>query len=387
MVHANYETAVKIAQLDSMLSANARTTITNVVLATIFIYIQSDILPSFVAVSWMAAMVIVNVVRFLIGWQYIKAPVSEIALVKKRIFFFRVGIILCAILWGATTYLVDWTSQFWFLIFVIYMVAGLSASAVVVYSIDPVSASSYLVFAVMPMLVIFAFSNNPALIAMSLSGLAYVVFMGLGIRAFHRNFLEGVKLRLDALKHTDEIQQLAFYDALTDLPNRRLLLDRLKESLVSSKRSGKGGAVLFLDLDHFKTLNDTLGHNMGDILLQQVARRLEDSVRASDTVARFGGDEFVVMVDDLNEDNQLALKDTEDLAKVILANLNQPYLLEDTDYSITPSIGVALYWRDGESEDDLLKHADVAMYHAKKTGRNKVSIFDREMLNALEAKQ
>ncbi len=177
----------------------------------------------------------------------------------------------------------------------------------------------------------------------------------------------------------DEIQSLAFYDPLTRLPNRRLLLDRLKQALASSVRSGKDGALLFIDLDNFKTLNDTLGHDIGDLLLQQVADRLTSCVREGDTVARLGGDEFVLVLVDLSEQDLDAAAQTEAVANKILTNLNRPYQLGQHDYRSTPSIGATLFNNHQSSLDELLKQADIAMYQAKKAGRNTVRFFDPQM--------
>ncbi len=180
----------------------------------------------------------------------------------------------------------------------------------------------------------------------------------------------------------EEIQNLAFFDTLTGLPNRRLLLDRLKHALAASARSGKDGALLFVDLDHFKTLNDTLGHAIGDLLLQQVAERLVASLRDSDTlarVARLGGDEFVVVLEDLNEHNIEAAAQAEIVSKKILSALNQPYQLGKHTCHSTASIGVALFSDHSLSQQELLKHADIAMYQAKKFGRNTLRFFDPQM--------
>lgn len=177
----------------------------------------------------------------------------------------------------------------------------------------------------------------------------------------------------------EEIQRLAFYDPLTRLPNRRLLLDRLKQAITSSARTGRGGAILFLDLDHFKTLNDTLGHAIGDLLLQQVALRLESCVRKGDTVARLGGDEFVVLLENLGELQIEVAAKTEDIGEKILTILNQPYQLATHEYQSTPSIGAALIDNHSISPDELLKQADIAMYQAKKAGRNTLCFFDPQM--------
>lgn len=181
----------------------------------------------------------------------------------------------------------------------------------------------------------------------------------------------------------EEINTLAFYDPLTHLPNRRLLLDRLKQAMVYSDRSARHGALLFLDLDNFKNLNDTLGHDIGDLLLQQVALRLSACVREGDTVARLGGDEFVLMLEDLSELAPEAAAQAEVVAGKVLSALNEPYQLADHAYRGTPSIGVTLFTCNQGATDELLKRADLAMYQAKAAGRNAVRFFDAEMQTAV----
>lgn len=183
-----------------------------------------------------------------------------------------------------------------------------------------------------------------------------------------------------------EIHRLAYYDPLTQLPNRRLFQERLGKALVVSGRSGKYGALLFIDLDNFKSLNDTLGHDMGDILLTQVAERLVGCVRESDTVARQGGDEFVVMLEELSRNPEEAAIQAEEVGQKILAALNQTYQLTSYEYRNTPSIGITLFNDHLETVDDLLKRADIAMYAAKATGRNTLRFFDSEMQAAVTAR-
>jgi diguanylate cyclase (GGDEF)-like protein/PAS domain S-box-containing protein len=184
----------------------------------------------------------------------------------------------------------------------------------------------------------------------------------------------------------DEIKHLAFYDFLTSLPNRRLLVDRLHQAMATSVRSGKSGALLFIDLDDFKTLNDTLGHDVGDLLLQQVADRLGSCVREGDTVARFGGDEFVVMLEALGIQALEAAAQVELIGEKIIKTLNEPYQIGSHIVHSTPSIGVTLFVDHKGSIDELFKQADIAMYQAKKAGRNNLRFFDPQMQNTLNAR-
>jgi diguanylate cyclase (GGDEF)-like protein/PAS domain S-box-containing protein len=175
----------------------------------------------------------------------------------------------------------------------------------------------------------------------------------------------------------EAIRHLAFHDTLTGLPNRRLLMDRLERALGASQRKGAHGALMFLDLDQFKLLNDTHGHDMGDLLLQEVARRLEQSVRAIDTVARLGGDEFVVLIEDLSADQSDARQHAHTVGHKILANLNEAYRLRDDFHTTTPSIGITLFSGESIVPSELLKQADTAMYQAKARGRNTLCFFDQ----------
>ena len=177
----------------------------------------------------------------------------------------------------------------------------------------------------------------------------------------------------------DKIERLAFYDVLTGLPNRRLLMDRLQHALVTSGREKSTGALLFIDLDNFKDLNDTQGHDVGDLLLKQVGQRLVACVREADTVARLGGDEFVVMLQNLDRNVAVATAEVEHVGQKILYQLNQAYLLGTLEHHSTPSIGVTLFEDHHQTLDELLKQADLAMYESKAAGRNTLRFFDPTM--------
>lgn len=200
--------------------------------------------------------------------------------------------------------------------------------------------------------------------------------------------LTGLLQDITERKRADEvIQQLAYHDTLTQLPNRRLLKDRLQQAMTASSRNQNYGALMFLDLDNFKPLNDTNGHEAGDLLLIEAARRLKTCVRDMDTVARFGGDEFIVMISELATDKEHALAQTQTIAEKIRAVLSEPYHLAlkndkgletAIEHCCTASIGITLFIGNDASQDDLLKWADVAMYQAKDAGRNLVRFYQHQ---------
>jgi diguanylate cyclase (GGDEF)-like protein/PAS domain S-box-containing protein len=167
----------------------------------------------------------------------------------------------------------------------------------------------------------------------------------------------------------ERIRQLAYFDSLTNLPNRRLLQDRAEQALASAERERKQVALLFVDLDHFKTINDSLGHSAGDQLLSEVARRLQSCVRRMDTVARLGGDEFVVLLTDVT------IEGATEVARKLIYRVARPYEIESHELSVTPSLGISVFPQDGRDFESLLKHADTAMYRAKESGRNGYQFF------------
>lgn len=177
----------------------------------------------------------------------------------------------------------------------------------------------------------------------------------------------------------EEIRSMAFYDALTRLPNRRLFLERFQAALASSARYSNHGAILFIDLDNFKQLNDTLGHDYGDLLLVEVAQRIRSCVREIDTVARLGGDEFVVLLESISNEREDAALKAGLVAEKIREALALPYQLKECEHDSSPSIGISLFQGNTESMEELLKHADLAMYQAKSAGRNTVRYYDPEL--------
>jgi len=185
-------------------------------------------------------------------------------------------------------------------------------------------------------------------------------------------------------KAESEIHHLAFYDSLSQLPNRRMLLDRLRQAVATGGRNQTSGALLFIDLDNFKTLNDTQGHGIGDLLLIEVAKRLQLCVREGDTVARFGGDEFVLLLEGLSADMAQAAVQARGVGEKVLDTLSQIYILAGNEFHSSSSMGITLFVNYKQHLDELLKQADTAMYQAKKSGRNTLRFFDPMMQEELE---
>jgi diguanylate cyclase (GGDEF)-like protein len=221
------------------------------------------------------------------------------------------------------------------------------------------------------------------------SGLAWLVFGltasgALALLQHRRLALEEMEISARKLAEA-EIAHLAFYDGLTNLPNRRLLLDRLEHAIAKATRGLSYGAVLFVDLDNFKSLNDTMGHDMGDRLLEMVAFRLQEVTRETDTVARLGGDEFVILLEDLGGDQRQAMANAASVAGKVLEALSRCYPLDGHEVRSTPSIGVVLFGDEHRTINDLLRQADMAMYEAKAAGRATFRFFDPHMQVALDA--
>lgn len=190
----------------------------------------------------------------------------------------------------------------------------------------------------------------------------------------------------DIRKKEEEILKLANYDSLTGLPNRLLLKELLDHILKQNRRNKQYNAILFIDLDHFKLVNDTKGHEIGDQVLIETARRLKKMLRESDIVGRLGGDEFVVVVELPEIDQAIAIRDVGAIADNILGELRKPYFIENYDFHLTASIGVVLFANEDHSIDELMKFADSAMYNAKENGRNAYHFFDPELQHMMELK-
>lgn len=482
--------------------------LTSIFLASVLAYIQRDVISPAIVYAWLSLIVFFSLARAALITTYLRSNVIEANdslswLKKYRLLVFVVGA-----LWGATSILLFPADSPQHQLFLFFILAGLTAGAIVAFSADLVCAVSFAGLILVPTMVRLFIAGDNLSMTMSAAVLLYFGFMLTSIWHINRNMRENISLhveaaaREEAVRSSEErfrllldhspvgifhynanfiitfcnqrfadllqnsvdsfvgidlksvkdksalpaldkallgevghyegrytapnsntniwislicapsldsnqnvvggiaivqdiserkkaeyiIENLAFYDSLTQLPNRQLLLDRLKLALTASAQSTRSGALLFLDLDNFKILNDSHGHDAGDSLLRQVAARLTTCRLEDDTVARLGGDEFVVLIEGLDSQATIAATQAEIIGENILTSLQKPYLLGEKEYQSTASIGVVLFNGHNQAFEELLKHADIAMYQAKKAGRNTLRFFDPRMQDAVNSR-
>lgn len=286
--------------------------------------------------------------------------------------------------WGAVAVWMFPDNDFVHQVFIAFVTAGMCAGAVTTLSPMLSSVYAFILCAMLPIIVRFFQVGTDINYAMATMAVLFTVMMLSTSRRLNLTIRESLLLRHERVVAKETIQYQAYYDSLTDLPNRRLLIERLDQEIARSIRHGHIGAVLFLDLDHFKTINDSLGHAVGDKLLQEVARRIRRRLRAEDTAARLGGDEFVILLSEVGDTPVDVMDNVMKLADTILRLLEQPLQIDGQELHITGSMGIAIFPLSEANSDQLLQKSDVAMYEAKQAGRNAVRIFQPEMQRTVD---
>lgn len=294
-----------------------------------------------------------------------------------------VGAALGGISWGLLAVLLWDPTSVQLCVLIVLAIAGLCSGSIV--TLQAFSAAS-IVFIAMAMGLLGArlvFEGGTESYAMAGLAVVYLVLVGSYAVRASRTLGEGLEMKLLRVQAEETVRRQALYDELTGLPNRRLLQDRLDQSLARARRHHTKAALLFLDLDFFKRVNDSLGHSVGDELLVEVARRMRSLLREEDTAARLGGDEFVALVVDLVADDESVISATRRRAEELRAAIEKPANIRGNEIHVSVSIGISILDANTGSVDDLLKHADTAMYRAKDDGRNVVRFFESEMQDAL----
>lgn len=303
------------------------------------------------------------------------------------VYWSRIALLISAasgLTWGAVAIWLFPDQDFVHQVFTAFVIAGMCAGAVTTLSPILSSVFAFVILAMLPVIVRFFLMGADVNYAMATMAFLFTIMVLSAARKLNSTIRESLMLRHEQELAQETIQYQAHYDSLTGLPNRRLLIGRLKQEIARSVRHKHIGAVLFLDLDHFKTINDSLGHAVGDELLKQVADRVAERKRDEDTAARLGGDEFIILLSEVGDIADEAMDNVINLSEKILHLFNTPFHINGHELNVTVSIGIALFPLKESSPDQLLQKSDVAMYEAKKAGRNTIRIFLPEMQKTVD---
>jgi diguanylate cyclase (GGDEF)-like protein len=267
---------------------------------------------------------------------------------------------------------------------VMIVAAGMVAGGITTLSPILAAAISFLYCALLPLIWRLAVLDTAGAGYLLLMAVVFLVMMTVTARRSNHLLLASLVTQIGKERAEERVRYQATYDELTSLPNRRYLVNHLERELSRAQRHHWFGALFFLDIDHFKNVNDTLGHGAGDQLLRRLADRISARLRVEDTASRLGGDEFVLVFPDLTQDKDRALLEVDRLARQIMEVITSPFTINGHEVQVTASIGVALIPADGNTPDELLKHADTALYRAKEKGRNGYQVFMPDMQKAIQ---
>jgi len=336
-------------------------------------------------IGWLGVVLLITLYRGLAARSFARAAPERRA--DRR--WYRhatVGAVLSGLSWGAGGYLLFTSDDAFAQALLAFVLAGMCAGSVVSLAAFTEAAVPFLFLSIAPFTVRLLAEGSPGAVQLAIMATLYAVFMATLTRRVNATVVRGFELSHLHQRAEETVEHQALFDELTGLPNRRLLLLRLREARAQALRRDNHVAVLFLDLDHFKRINDSLGHGAGDAVLVEVARRLAAELREADIAARLGGDEFVVLLTDLEGSLDRVTQHTHGAAERIRAAIARPINSDGNQLYLSTSVGVSVLPEDSDSIEDLLRHADTAMYEAKDSGRNGIRFFVREMQEAIEAR-
>jgi diguanylate cyclase (GGDEF)-like protein len=327
-----------------------------------------DKIPHDQLMPWLITSLSILLIRLLSVFPY-KENTDITSGFTGKLIFFRIGAFLSGLTWGWCGYYfagqVSLDSQ----LYISFMLAGLLAGAASSLSVDKLSMISFVLPTIAPNIIHYLMSEQDTSIGMALMLILFMLFIIYASLIQGKNILENIELRIKSHESEQKIQHLAFHDALTGLPNRSLFNDRIEQALCAEMRGKNPIAILFIDLDGFKHVNDSYGHAVGDELLQTIANRFKTIVRSYDTVARIGGDEFVVIVQKIEQRDDITK-----IANKLLREASNPMEISGHNINISSSIGIAIYPDHGTDKETLITNADNAMYLAKDNGKNTIQV-------------
>jgi len=346
---------------------------TLVLLATVIVLALRPIVAEVDLVIWWGLAVGIAILRWYSAASYRRAVPGEDA-ASHWYWTVVVGALATAVLWGSLAWWL-WPDSPFHQAMLVVIIAGVAAGAVTTLSPLRAVAIAFIVIACTPVALRYLLLGDAVSLAMFIVVMVFMVMISVSAWRVNQLMRNSAEADFGRRFAEEELQREALYDPLTNLPNRRFFLERLHQEFSRARRHGRIGALLFLDLDDFKTINDSLGHHIGDLLLQQVAERLRGRFRDEDVAGRLGGDEFVVLLADVVDDPVSRIYEVEKVASQLRELLTEPYSVDEHELFVSVSIGVALFPEDAASHQDVLKHADTAMYRAKAQGRNNYQFF------------
>ncbi|MEW8627498.1 MAG: EAL domain-containing protein [Candidatus Thiodiazotropha sp.] len=346
---------------------------------TVIVVAQWSVIQWQILVAWFVGMLGLSLYRYYNYrvYQARKSTEGSLKIWRKRAI---TGTLTSGAIWGSAAFLlVPLGEQSFHQTIIIASLIGMAAGGVITQAALLPASLGYMLLVIIPLIIRLFTLGGPANIGLGFMLCIYLVVMGSGAISINRNLSASLAMNIRQRHSRKIIEHLAYHDALTNLPNRRLLTERLSKDIARSIHHTHIGALFYLDLDNFKTLNDSMGHQQGDELLKQLALRLNSCLSEEDTATRLGGDEFVLLMPELADQESEAIRLVEQTTKNIQETLARPFMLRDGEFHISASIGVALFPLHGDNADDLLKRADFAMYRAKAIGRNTMSLYNPDM--------
>lgn len=379
------ESSALHAEIVGMLYANNRRSLMAAIVVMIaLLLVQWHLIDHAILAVWSSIFLVAYGIRAYLTYQYEKDQQRELHS-RQWLQWFRASTCFCGLAWGLGGILLFPEADTAHQAFLIFALVGVSGAGIIIYSVDTLSTNLFSGGIVLFMIPRFLIHGSSVSLALAVLFMVYVFYVTVAGRSLANSLRENISLRIASNLDNKKVHQLAYYDFLTGLPNRRLLTDRLNQAFARCVRHQSYGAVLCLDLNNFKGLNDSKGHQAGDELLQQVAFRLQQCLRKKDTIARMGGDEFIAVLDELSTDKVEAITAAQTTAEKMMAVFSQPFELQNSKYRTAPSIGICLFLGDLLKEDEVLRRADIAMYQAKKSDNlNSIQMYDEAVHPAVE---
>jgi len=350
--------------------------------SAILSFIQWDVIAHTTILTWFVITNSLSAFRLVLYLKFKALDIKQEMSDSWESITFIISVISGA-LWGSVAIWLFPENDIGHQAFTAFVLAGMCAGAVTTLSAKMSSSVAFITLAMAPLIIRLMIEGTHITYAMSIMSVLFTTMIIVTSKKLNRIICESLIIRHQSTVAEKTIQYQANYDMLTDLPNRRLLSERLKQEVNRSMRHNHFGAVFFLDIDHFKTVNDSLGHAVGDDLLKKVANRIKHRVRDEDIVARLGGDEFIILISESGNDLEEATSNAQSFAEEILNLFSKPYTVNGHDIHVTISIGITIFPLKKITPEELLQKADVALYEAKEAGRNTIRLFLPEMQQAV----